>query len=139
MSAETAIRDLLAADPAIQAALRSVRLAEQNRNEAAAVADPLAHKLCRIFPYGVSNRYRYYSSRRDGRNREVRFCWSVNRNAAGFYLGWRELVSKAQVKRDRWTARRKRCAVKKIAAKRSQAADKPRVKAVPVAMPEAQP
>jgi hypothetical protein len=116
------IENRLAADPVIQAMLQSLARGNQEREVAAAKADPLTHKFCRIFPKGVDANYRYCSGGMDGRHRKVHYCYSVNRNVAGFYLGWREVVSKKQVKRDCWIARRKRWKVTEIAEQKAEAA-----------------
>jgi hypothetical protein len=53
MSLDAQIRRRLEADPAIQSMLQSLYRGDQEREVAAVKADPLAHKLCRIFPEGV--------------------------------------------------------------------------------------
>ncbi len=84
-----------------------------------AKADPLGHKLTRVMADGLH--YRYYATT-NGRGQEVRFAWSTKRNVAGFYLGWREVVSKTKVKRDRWLSRRVKKRVIEIARRRHRAA-----------------
>ena len=88
------------------------------REEARAQAEPKAHKLSRILH---NLNYRYLRAGKDGRGREVRFCWSTHRNVAGYFLGWREVVGKQGGRRDRWTARRVRDRVKGIAEDRANA------------------
>ena len=95
---------------------------EQDRNRReheAAEADPKAHKLSRVMLGRGGLNYRWYPAGRNGRNQIVRFCWSLHRNCAGYFLGWREVQSKTQVKRDRWIARKSRNAVKKLAQRRA--------------------
>jgi hypothetical protein len=64
-----------------------------------AKADPKRYRRTRVFDEGVHTGYRYFPVREKGRP-EVRFCWAVNRNAAGFFLVWRETVTRRQVRRD---------------------------------------
>lgn len=74
------------------------------REEDAAKRDPLAHKKTTVMK---DTSYRYYAG--SGR---VLFCYSVHRNVAGFFLGWRERHFKSgKVKRDMFVSRRvkKRC------------------------------
>lgn len=68
-----------------------------------AKADPKGNRATRVFDPGVHAGYRYYPVKQKGRP-EVRFCYSVNRNAAGYFLVWREVVTRRQVKRDEWDA-----------------------------------
>lgn len=87
---------------------------------AKAKADPEANKLTRAFDGEM--RWRYFDAGTDGRGWKVRFCWSTTRNAAGYFLGWREIEpaegSKAKfaMKRDQWIARkaRHRCKTKAL-------------------------
>lgn len=102
---------------------RSLTAAEANR----AKADPKAHKLTRVMEgkHGLS--YRYQTAGTDGRGRRVLFCWSVHRNAAGYFLGWREVYSKPRgkrgaytVKRDRWVARKAKWRARDVAVRRAE-------------------
>ena len=91
-----------------------------DREETAAKADPLAHKTSRLFPSGVSAGYRYYGGKRNGKGQRVLFCYSVHRNVAGFFLGWREVYMKnGTVKRDRWVSRRVKARCIDIARRRA--------------------
>lgn len=84
-----------------------------------AKAAPLEHKLTRVMEPGKSTRYRYWGSLINGKGQSVRFCWSVHRNAAGFFLGWRETVQKnGTVRRDRFLSRRSRLRCREIAHRR---------------------
>lgn len=65
-----------------------------------AAADPDKHKLSRVFD---NSSYRYFKTR-NGRGSEVRFCYSVHRNVAGYFLGWTETLTKKAVKRDNFHA-----------------------------------
>lgn len=90
-----------------------IQQAEMRRERDAAWADPLAHKNTLVFNSGVSPRYRFYAVK--SRGRQTRYCWSTNKNAAGFYLFWVEVETKLAVKRTRFTSRRVRAHVKKLA------------------------
>jgi hypothetical protein len=57
--------------------------AEMARIEKAAKADPVRYRLTDVMPRG----------------RKIKFCWSVHRNVAGFYLGWREIETPIKRKR----------------------------------------
>lgn len=92
-----------------------IQQSSNRKEEARAKVDPTAHKLSRVF---ANSAYLYLRAGKDGRGREVRFCWSTHRNVAGYFLGWREVVGKQGGKRDRWTARRVRARVKEIAERR---------------------
>lgn len=87
-----------------------------------AKADPLGNKLTTQFE-GQSMNWHYAATLRDGRGRRVRFCWSCHRNAAGFFLGWREVwdAKRGTGKRDQWVSRRVRKAVAEIARRRTAA------------------
>lgn len=81
-----------------------------------AKADPVKHKLSRRFESSAA--YSYWKAGRDGRGREVRFCWSSHRNIAGYFLTWREVVGKRGGKRDQWSARKTRTACRAMAERR---------------------
>ena len=73
-----------------------------------AKADPLAHKLTRVMEDGKPPSYRYWRGElTNGKGQRVRFCWTVHRNAAGFYLGFRETWRKnGNTVRDQFVSRR---------------------------------
>jgi len=71
---------------------------ENDRAEREAKANPEKHRNCRVFE---NSSYRYYEAK-NGRGSRVRFCYSTHRNVAGYYLVWREVVTKKQAKRDQW-------------------------------------
>jgi hypothetical protein len=82
----------------------------QERQLAAIKADPVSHKKTTLFDGPV--RCRYYAAGTDGRGREVRFCYTTTRNAAGYFLGFREVRSKTVVKRDGIVANRRKATVR---------------------------
>jgi hypothetical protein len=78
----------------------------QNTIEAKrAKADPVKHKLSKVFDNAS---YRYFSGEKDGRGRDLRFCYSCHRNVAGYFLAWREVIGKKEAKRDGWIANRRK-------------------------------
>lgn len=93
---------------------------DSNKHEAeTAKADPLSNKLTRVFDPGVRANYRYWGPVKNGKGQKVRFCWSTRRNAAGFFLGWRETIMKnGTTKRDRWCSRRVKARVADVAKRR---------------------
>lgn len=95
--------------------------ADRRRESEAAQRDPLKHKLTRVFAAGVPTSYRYFNAGKDGRGRKVFFATASHRNAAGFFLTWRQVETPIMMKRDQWSARRKRKDAKAIARKRFEA------------------
>jgi hypothetical protein len=94
------------------------------KTEEAAKADPVRYKKSRVYPAGVSTNYHWIPAGRDGKGREVFFCWSVHRNVAGYFLGWRQVYYRDRdktVKRDRWLSSRKRRVVEAAARRRAEA------------------
>lgn len=99
--------------------LRDMQQAGLERAESAAKADPRAHRLSRVFPKGARMNWRYYRAGRDGRGSEVRFCYTVERNVAGYFLAYRETRYKSgNGKRDQWAASKSKKAVMAICTRR---------------------
>lgn len=97
-----------------------VQRTAQDRELARIRSDPKAHKLTRLMADGKSTSYRYVPAGVDGWNRTVWFCWSCHRNAAGYFLGWREVTRRDGTgKRDQWVARRVRKRAKELAMRRA--------------------
>src|SRR5215469_4571695 len=71
----------------------------------AARRDPEKHRLTRVMSSGAHTGYTYWrgATRRLSKNREerTRFCVATCRNAAGFFLLWRQ-VDRLKLKRGRW-------------------------------------
>lgn len=65
--------------------------------------DRKANRATLFFPPGVPATYRFVALTAPGKA-EVRFCWTVHRNAAGRFLIFRETVSGTRIKRDRFEA-----------------------------------
>lgn len=106
-------------DPTFRSLILSFNRMNNDREAAAAKANPLANKTTRVFEPGVSTNYRYWGPVKNGKGQKVRFCWSSHRNAAGFFLGWRETWMKnGTVKRDQWLARRVKARAADVAKRR---------------------
>lgn len=111
-------------DPTFRDLILSFNEMNNDREAEAAKRDPLAHKLTRVFDAGVSTSYRYYGGKKNGKGQRVLFCYSVHRNTAGFFLGWREVHMKnGTVKRDRWVSRRVKARCMEIARRRAAQSD----------------
>jgi len=116
---EGAIRRRLEADPAIRRLLQDLHQDVLEDRARRAKASPKAHKLTKTFDGPL--RWRYYSAGRDRRDRKVSFCYTTVRNAAGYYLGWREVEGANGGKRDQWTASKTRRVVAERAKQRRDA------------------
>ncbi len=110
----------------LQAAFEDILRRSRETEVALIEADPNKYKLTRIMgPKGSS--YRYFDAGRDGRGWQVRFCYSCWRNAAGYFLSWREIIppkgSKAKFggKRDKFAARKVRKRARTLAERRCEA------------------
>lgn len=103
------IADALMRDPVIRGLWADFERTESALRIAKAKANPAAHKLSHDFPDGLS--WRYWPAGKDGRGREIRFCWTTTRNAAGYFLGFREVRGKRGGKRDQFTASKRRTTV----------------------------
>jgi hypothetical protein len=100
------------ARPSGQLTFPELDRAEREAELAAARADAKAHALTRVFPPGVPFRYRFFAVPSARGKPLVRFCYSVHRNAAGFFLLWRESLRRSGLVRDQWDAcRDKRSAI----------------------------
>jgi hypothetical protein len=106
-------------DPTFRDLIQSFERMNNDREAEAAKRDPLKNKLTRVFEPGVSTSYRYYGPVKNRKGQKVRFCYSTRRNAAGFFLGWRETWMKnGTVKRDQWISRRVKARCAEIAERR---------------------
>lgn len=91
---------------------------EATPEERKAIArDPDAHKLTTIMASGdglkdIVHWWTGLLAAKSRPSRAVAYCWTAKRNAAGYFLGWREVHEPgASVKRDGWTARRQKKAL----------------------------
>lgn len=97
----------LSSNPVFLDMLRDFERANDDREEAAAKADPVKHKKTKLFRGGL--RYRYWPAGKDGRGREIRFAYTTTRNVAGYFLGFREVVKKdGSGFRDDWFAHKRK-------------------------------
>ena len=86
---------------------------QQAREKEKIAEDPTANKLTCMMADGKPASYRYVAAT-NGRGMAVRFCWSCHRNAAGYFLGWRETHSSFKharksgvyATRDQWSVRK---------------------------------
>lgn len=103
--------------------LTNIERSRQDSLKSEIAADPEAHKLTGLMSDGKPARYRYVSAK-NGRGQTMWFCWSVHRNAAGYFLGWREKYFQRKGKdgtyatRDQWSARKVRNRVMDLAHRR---------------------
>ena len=72
-------------------------------------------KTTRTFPKGARLSYRFWPAGKDGMGRAVRFCYSVQRNEAGFFLSWKEVIGKKVSKRSMFAGRRVRAKARELA------------------------
>lgn len=93
--------------------------AQFNAEKRKAEADPVKHRLSTVFEDGAN--YRFYATK-NARGSTVRFCWSVNRNVAGFYLFWRETGTgkgrKRRWKRDQFDSTKSKQDAKRVSLQR---------------------
>jgi hypothetical protein len=87
------------AAPSPQLAFEELERSAREQDVVLAKRDPRAHRSVRVFDPGVEASYRYVAVKAKGRA-TVRFCWTVNRNAAGRFLVFRETVTARGIRRD---------------------------------------
>lgn len=115
------------APPDIKKLMASMWADIQKMDQASALkkiaADPRGHKLTRYMAAGANTNWRYCPAGKDGRGRTVRFAWACHRNAAGYFLGWREIVSKdgKTIERDQYFARKVKRRAAELQRKRAEA------------------
>lgn len=90
-------------------AIRYLERANRESEAEAAKRNPPRHAKTLVMQKGKPASYRY---RPDASDRRVHWCWSCWRNAAGFFLAWREVESPDEIKRDMFGAFRTRKAAK---------------------------
>jgi len=94
---------------------------ERDRNQRErerAEADPAAHRNSRVMEKAG---YRYFSTK-NGRGSIVRFCYSTNRNVAGYFIVWREIETKKSIRRDQWDSAKTKADAIWVCKQRYQAA-----------------
>lgn len=91
-----------------------------------ALRDPSAFKLSKRMEEGAESgenmRYKFWGVIVTPRQR-VAYCWSLRRNEAGYFLGWRNVYDKngRKIGQDQWTARKVKKRLKEIQLRRSLA------------------
>ena len=113
---------------------REFEQAQMEREAEAAKRDPARHRLSKVMERGKSMNYRHWGVVKDKRGRRITYCWSVHRNVAGFFLGWREVETPikrkrpakvgeavSDIKRDQWTARRTKKRLEELQKRRTDA------------------
>lgn len=104
----------------IQIMMLEMQVERMERDKAAILADPIKHKLTLRFPEGSRLNWRYWEVRKTSGPR-VRYCFSIERNLAGYFLGWRETLKRdGSGKRDQWIASKRRATVRERSRKRWQ-------------------
>jgi hypothetical protein len=105
----------------IQNLLLEMQVEGSERRRKAVLADPAKHKKTLEFPEGARLNWRYWEVK-GKRFPKVRYCYSTERNLAGYFLGWRETINRdGSGKRDMWLANKRRTAVRDAAQKRRDA------------------
>lgn len=101
--------------------------------EEAAKTNPRKYRLSRTFPAGAKLNRVMFPQVKDGRGSWVSFGYMTNRNIAGYYLAFRQIVYKdGRGKRDMWFASKSKKRVidksearyKALSAKRAEARKK---------------
>lgn len=77
---------------------RDLRQTSMKREAEEAKANPAKFRNSRTMNGHTG--YIYFTAGRDGRKRTIRFCYSVKRNVAGYFLVWRQVETKRTIKRD---------------------------------------
>lgn len=107
--------------PEIERMMLEMRVDQLERERARVLADPVKHKLTTLFPEGARMNYHYWPVDKATWPR-VRYCYSTERNLAGYFLSWRETVKKdGNGKRDQWIASKRRNTVRDRAEARADA------------------
>jgi hypothetical protein len=92
------------------------------RERKAVLANPVKHKLTLHFAEDSRLNWRYWRTL-NVRGKRVRYCYSSERNLAGYFLGWRETwdAKRGVGKRDQWIASKRRNTVRDKALARTKA------------------
>lgn len=92
------------------------------RRRKAVLDNPAAHKTTLDFPEGARMNWHYWGDI-NSRGKRYRYCYSIERNLAGYFLGWREVWDRKRGvgQRDMIRASKRRTTVKEQALKRYKA------------------
>jgi hypothetical protein len=106
----------LSRDPAIQRLLRDMERHENERELERVRANPEAHKLTRLMQPGKRVSYRHFKGG-GVPGCQVHYGYCVWRNAAGYFLSFREVFNAAtgEGERDKWVAHKTRKAARSTA------------------------
>ncbi len=91
---------------------------ENERIAEAAKENPKKYRDCKVFDKGTG--YCYFSTK-NGRGSKVRFCYSIQPNVAGYFLVWRETITKKMIKRDKWDSTKSKHDAVRVCRKRYEA------------------
>lgn len=108
--------------PAVQNFMLEMEIQAIKSRRARVLADPVKHKATLEFPEGARMNSRYCEVR-GKREPRVRYCYSTERNLAGYFLGWREVWhdKKGVGRRDQLIASKRRNTVRDKAIERRKA------------------
>jgi hypothetical protein len=98
--------------PEISRFMLEMQVEALERRRKAVLADPVKHKKTLDFPEGARMAWRYWEVK-GKRFPRVRYCYSTERNLAGYFLGWRETINRdGSGERDQWLANKRRASLK---------------------------
>jgi hypothetical protein len=108
--------------PEIQRLMLEMQIESIERRRKAVLADPAKHKTTLEFPEDARMSSRYWGDIKT-RGKRYRYCYSTERNLAGYFLCWREVwhEKKGIGERDMFTASKRRLTVREQARKRHEA------------------
>lgn len=107
--------------PELERFMLEMQVEASDARRRAILADPAKHKLTREFPAGARLNWRFWQVK-GKRAPRVRYCYSTERNLAGYFLGWREVwdAKRGQGRRDMWIASKRRTTVREKALQRKR-------------------
>jgi hypothetical protein len=108
--------------PEIRNMMMEMQIEGIERGRKAVLANPEKHKKTLQFPENARMRWLYYGSI-TSRGKRYRYCYSTERNLAGYFLGWREVwsIKSGLGRRDMISASKRRKTVSEQALKRHNA------------------
>ena len=104
----------------LQGIMERAEHARNNREMEEVLADPKANARTTLFTVDV--RYRMFDGGRAKGGERLWFCYSTVKNAAGFFLTWRELEGDEETRRTHHQPHRMRKAAKRMCAIRADEA-----------------
>ena len=108
--------------PEISRMMLEMQIEAIERRRKAILADPVKHKTTLEFPSDAKMNWRYWQVK-NKRGPRVRYCYSTERNLAGYFICWREIWNekKGLGKRDMIAASKRRATVKAKSLRRYKA------------------